>query len=140
MPRSGCGESVAGQGVTMDQTRRELERFLEEHADDVSDGAFLAAIGVLEQACARARESVEFRWRSSPRTELRSLRRSVKLALLLARFAMLAREADRERWDEETADARMLEELNARARRRAQTLPAQEARLANARRRREAKP
>jgi len=120
--------------------RGALESFLEQHADDTADAAFLAGIAMIERACMAARESVDYRWRSWPRGELRRLRGSLKLGLLLCRFAVLAREADEERWDEATEAARMVAELNGRARRRAQTLPAQEARLENARRRRDGAP
>jgi len=138
MPERAAGIGV--RGLRVGERRRALELFLERHADDTADAAFLAGIAMIERACAAARESVEFRWRSWPRGEFRRLRGSIRLGLLICRFAVLTREADQERWDEATAAARMLEELNARARRRAQTLPAQEARLENARRRREERP
>lgn len=80
--------------------RAALDRFLgERDVDDVADGAFLAGIAMIERACERARESVDFRWRSNAFGELRALRRSLKLAVDLCTAGAMLREIDDERWD-----------------------------------------
>lgn len=107
-----------GARKEMDLRRRALDAFLEHHTDDTADAAFLAGVAMIERACERARESVDYRWRSFPRGELRAFRRSLKLGLLMCRFAVLAREADDQRWDELAAAAQLAEDLRARTRRR----------------------
>jgi hypothetical protein len=81
--------------------RVELDRLFERHtADDVADAALLVGIGMIERACVRSREALEFRWRSYPGGELRVLRRGVRTGLEVCRFATLLAEADRERFEE----------------------------------------
>lgn len=83
------------------RARAELDRLFERHtADDVADAALLVGIAMVERACARSREALEFRWRSYPRGELRALRRGVREGLEVCRFATLLSEADRERFEE----------------------------------------
>lgn len=104
----------------MDPAQRALAAFLEQYADETGDAAFLAGIAIIERACARARESLDFRWRSWPRGEMRAFRRSIKIGLLMCRFGVLTKEAEDERWDQRADAARLAEDLRARAARKAQ--------------------
>lgn len=116
----------------------ELERFLRGRSEDVSEASWLAALGQLERAVRLAREGADGRFRSHPTGELRRLRREVATGLGLARLAVAVQADENARWHELERAAREQAEANGRARRRAQTMPAELQRLANAAARRTA--
>jgi hypothetical protein len=95
--------------------RRELDALLDRHADDLADACLLAGVALIERACSRSRESVDFRWRSYPRGELRALRRSLQQGIALARMGCLMREVDDERWLEREQRRELAQELLDRA-------------------------
>jgi hypothetical protein len=95
-----------------------LLQLLEQHADDVADGAYLAGLAMLEEAADRARQALDYRWRSSPRTELSALRRRLQLATTLVRFAVRVREYDDERYEQKIRENEMLADLERQLKRR----------------------
>lgn len=113
------------------------DTFLHEHADRMAEVAWLGALAWLERAAIEARETAESRFRVFPESELSHLRHEVAGALSLARFAAAARRADQDLVHELMRDTREAANAAERRRRREQTLPAERARLAGARARRE---
>lgn len=111
--------------------------FVERYGEDAAEATWWAALAMLERATTLAREGQFGRWRHYPRGELRRLRRDVSRALLLARCAVDLQDESNETYRELTEDLRAEASRAAAARRRAQTLPAERARLEKARRRRE---
>jgi len=114
-----------------------IHGFLERHADRAASTAWVAALAMIEAACQEARERSHSRWRYYPAGELRRLRRDLAAALELARFAVALAEEERTLTETLERDARAERDQAGRQARRAQTLPAELARLANAARRRQ---
>jgi hypothetical protein len=112
--------------------RRGLAAFVERRGDRSAEVVWSAALAMLERACADARECSSSRWRWYPAGELRRLRRDVAEGLELARLAVALQEEDAEQRRELDRDLAAAAAEAGRARRRAQTLPAERARLANA--------
>jgi hypothetical protein len=103
---------------------------------DAPEVIWAAAIAMLRRATGEAEEGRFGRFRSSPEVQLRRLREDLARGLKLARLAAAMQEAYIER-DHELADDLHAQAVAAgSARRRAQTLPAQLARLENQKRRR----
>lgn len=99
-------------------------------SDDLPDVLWSASLAMIERAAGRARERRW--WRSNPSGELRAFRRQMAEALALARLAAALQAADNAGEWESDAPGREAAELDGARRRRAQTLPAELARLANA--------
>lgn len=103
---------------------------------DAPEVIWAAAIAMLRRATGEAEEGSAGRFRHSPEVQLRRLRESVARGMKLARLAAAMQEAYQLR------DADLVDDLHAEAvasakgRRRAQTLPAQLARLESQKRRR----
>jgi hypothetical protein len=139
------GSTGAAALLTMSETPamdpgplENLARFLED-TTDAPEVLWLAAVAMLERATAEAREAKWSRFRYYPAGELRRLRRSLSEGVRLARLAVAIQEDENDRnraLDVELAEAAA--EVG-RARRRAQTLPAEQARLARAAARRAAR-
>lgn len=112
--------------------RNELERFGARYGDEVANVVWTAALGMLEQAAAAAREGIWGRWRTYPRGELKRLRRDVARGLALARLAVaLQDEADAS--DRDLAeDLRRAAALTASRSGRERTLDAEYVRIAKA--------
>lgn len=105
-----------------------LVRFLEETCD-APEVLWCAGLALLERGVVDARErSAHFRHR--PSSDLRRLRREVAQGLRLCRLAAHLQVADDEREGELHEELRRLAEEAGRQARRAQTLPAERARLA----------
>lgn len=100
------------------------------NAEDVAEATWHSAAGALDAAAALAREGAHGRFRSHPRGELRRFRRSVAVALNLARVATAMQQDENEYWHELERPERERWEAERKAARRAQTLPAELARLA----------
>ena len=107
--------------------------FLAAAATDNGDALWSAAAGLLELAAQRARDSLHGRLHSSPRGELRRFEETVGRALEAARLGVELHEADRDDWHDATRELRERAQDAARAVRRQQTMPAQQARLARQR-------
>lgn len=107
-----------------------LAAFVERRGDRAAEVVWDAALVMLERACADAREAQSARWRSWPRGELRRLRRDLAEGLELARLAVALQEEDHEQGREMDRDLVELAAAAGKAQRRAQTLPAERARLA----------
>jgi hypothetical protein len=126
MRDAGCGEDP-GLGAI-----HGLAAFLDRRGDRAAEVLWDAALTMVVRAAADAREAHPQRWRGYPRGELRRLRRDMAEALELARLAVALREEEQDQHgDLEDELHRAAAEAGARAR-RAQTLPAEKARLANA--------
>lgn len=106
--------------------------FVSRRGDRAAEVVWDAALAMLERAFRDARESSESRWRWYPRGELRRLRRDVAEALELARLAVALREEEQEQSRELDEELTRTAAEAGKARRRAQTLPAERARLAKA--------
>lgn len=65
-----------------------ITAFLDRHGDAVGEIAWATALGWLDHAIARARESRHGRWTMNPDGELRRLRYEVGQAMRVARFAV----------------------------------------------------
>ena len=109
-----------------------LAELFEQEGDRAAETVYMAAVAMLERAAVEARESHGRRWRVYPKAELRQLRRDVALAMRLARTACAIHEVELARDEAMYAELRAAAEEAGRARRRAQTLPAELARLAKA--------
>lgn len=103
--------------------------------DELPQVMWYAALGSIEKAIERTRGWAW--WRARPDAELRRLRREVDSALRLAAIAVDFQEVRNKAVGEENRLVRDLQRQAGEARRRAQTLPAERARLAKARARRE---
>lgn len=117
-----------------------LAGFLDRYAEDSAEVAWTAATALLERAATCAREGNFGRFRYYPAGELRRLRRDVAVALALARFAVAMQEEENEAKRDLTRELYEAAEDAGRRRRRQGTLAAEQARLANAKARREGKP
>ena len=87
---------------------------------------------MIERAIEDGRESRHSRFRNYPRGSLRKVRRDAAGGFHLLRLAVALQEADDDRDRELVADLQARAAQAGKARRRAQTLPAQQARLAKA--------
>lgn len=114
-----------------------FQAFIDQYGEDAAEATWLAALAMIERAVTLAREGQFGRWRHHPRGELRRLRRDIARGLLLARCAVELQDESNAIYRALTDDLAAVAADAAKARRRAQTLPAQQARLDNARRRRE---
>ena len=99
--------------------------------DELPEAVWQAALGAIDRATARTREWAW--WKARPSAELARLRSQLDAALEVARLAADLQEAVNAAEWEEGAMVRELAEQAGRARRRAQTLPAERARLAKRR-------
>lgn len=109
-----------------------LAAYVERRGDRAAEVAWEASLALIVKAVDDAREGRFGRWRAYPRGELRRLRRDLAEGLELARLAVALQEEDREQTRELDGELRGLAGDAGRARRRAQTLPAERARLAKA--------
>lgn len=120
-----------GVKVSKERAAAGILAFLED-ATDAPEVLWAAGVAMIRRAASEAEEGRFGRLRHYPRGELRRARRDLAQGLRLLRIAAALIEADDER------DSELAEELHARAveagraRRRAQTMPAQVARLAKA--------
>ncbi len=118
---------------------RVLVAFLAE-VGDAPEVVWAAGIAMLERAIGEAKEARHGRFRAYPDGQLRRLRTDVARGMKLVKLAAAMQNADR------VADRELDEHLHqaavdaGKAKRRAQTLPAQLARLENQRRRRDGLP
>jgi hypothetical protein len=110
-----------------------LLQFLEE-VGDAPEVIWAAAVAVMRRALGEAEEARFGRFRHYPQGQLRRLRSDVSRALKLARLAVDMQEAETERDRELTVDLHAQAAAAGAAARRAQTLPAQLARLEKQRR------
>ena len=117
----------------------DLVGWVEHNGLDAGEALWLAALGMIEAAVAARRERVGGGWRLYSKGELRRLRHDMAAALLLARLAAELDAADRGMVEDLQAEARAAVEAEGVRRRRAQTLPAERARRANAAARKAAK-
>jgi hypothetical protein len=122
--------------VSEDDAARALVAFLAD-VGDAPEVIWCAGLAMLERAIAEAREARHGRFGVYPEGQLRRLRRGLAQGLLLTRLAVAMQAAERERGRELDEELREQAAAVAAARRRAQTLPAQLARLEKQRRRRE---
>jgi hypothetical protein len=111
--------------------------FLDRFGDESAEIAWLAGLAWIDRAAAAAREGKWGRFRYYPAGELRRLRRDLAGALQLCRWAVAMQEEENEHSRELTAELHAAAEEAGRRRRRAQTLPAERARLAKQRARKE---
>lgn len=116
---------------------RSLLQFLRD-VGDAPEVVWAASLAMLERALLEAREARYGRFRVYPAGQLRRLRTDVAAAMKLARLGVAMQEAETERDRELDADLHARAVAAGAARRRAQTLPAELARLAKAERRRQA--
>jgi hypothetical protein len=113
-----------------------LLRFLED-VDDAPEVVWDAALAMVERAVSEARARSSSQWRYHAPGELRRLRRRVGAAMRLARLAAALQEAAQAHERDLDRELREQAAQAAAERRRAQTLPAERARLEKARQRRE---
>lgn len=125
--------------MTDEAAARSLLDFLAE-VGDAPEVVWAAAIAMLRRATNEAEEARWGRFRAFPEGQVRRLREDVARAMKLARLAQAMQTADCERDRELHEDLHRQAVAAGRARRRAQTLPAQIARLEKQRRRREGLP
>jgi len=117
-----------------------LLAFLED-ASDAPEVLWAAGLAMIERAVSEAKEARYGRFRHYPAGQLRRLRRDLSDGLKLSRLAVVLQEADTARGAELDAELHAAAAAAAgAARRRAQTMPAQLARLEKQRRRREGLP
>lgn len=115
-----------------------LLAFLED-AGDAPEVLWAAGLAMIRHALDEAGEGMP-RFRVYPRGQLRHVRRDVATGLKLARLAVVLQEAETERDRELVADLHEAAAAAGKAKRRAQTLPAELARLEKQRRRRDGLP
>lgn len=113
-----------------------LDGFLERVGEEAAEVAWQAAGAWLERAARESRDGHFGRFRYYPQGELRRLRRDVKHALELARFAVALQEEENELVRALTSEARAQAEAADTRRRREQTREAERVRLENGRKRR----
>jgi len=111
----------------------QIARLFDGYRDDLPETLWFASLAMIDKATERTRNW--HWWRSHPAGELRRLRDRLAPALALARMAAALQEADNGVDRDLARELREAAAASGKARRRAQTLPAQEARLAKARRR-----
>lgn len=141
--RHRLGESGLGGSSLIDDPYRDvvigrLADLLERSrysGDDVAELLWATSLSMIDRQIERARERRW--WKSNPAGELRAFRGRLAEAMALARFAAALQEADNAGEWEAEAPAREAAAAERAARRRAQTLPAELARLASAAARRE---
>lgn len=114
------------------QVALNLAGFVERYRDDLPETLWIASLTMIDRATERTRGW--HWWRAQPEAELRRLRSRLAAALALARYAAALQQA--ENGAERELDRELREHAAAagKAARRAQTLPAERARLAKARR------
>lgn len=110
--------------------------FVERRGDRAAEVVWDAALVMVERAAVEARQGRHGRWRSHPKGELRRLRNDLAEALELARLAVHLQEEDELQTRELDLDLAAAAAAVGAARRRAQTLPAERARLSKAAERR----
>jgi hypothetical protein len=134
------GREVREVGTMIDEeAARSLVAFLAD-VGDAPEVIWIAALAMMERALEEGREARHGRFRVYARGQLRRLRRDVAQAMLLARLAVEMQEASEQQDREVMEDLRAAREEEGRARRRAQTLPAELARLARQRARKAGDP
>ena len=102
------------------------------YRDDLPETLWFASLSMIDKATERTRNW--HWWRSEPAFELRRLRERIAPALALARIAAALQEADNGVERDFERDLREAAADAGKRRRRAQTLPAERARLARQRR------
>lgn len=107
-----------------------LQAYVERRGDRAAEVAWDAALALIRRAADDAGEGRWGRWRFYPKGELRRLRRDLAEGLELARLAVALCEEDKLQTAELDAELAEVAAEAGRARRRAQTLPAERARLA----------
>ena len=117
----------------------EFAAFVERFGDEAAEVIWLAACAWLERSAALARDTLDNRFRWYPAGELHRLRREIAAALQLARFAAGVQAEENDMLAALMRPIREEAAAEGKARRRAMTLPAEEARLANAAKRRRSK-
>lgn len=113
-----------------------------QYLNDLTDGPevlWSAALAIVRSVAADGEEARWSRFRHYPQGQVRHLREGLDRALELAELAAQWQEQIDRRDADLTAELREAAAEAGRKRRRAQTLPAERARLANARARREAR-
>lgn len=114
------------------QVALNLAGFVDRYRDDLPEVLWTASLTMIDRATERTRE---WRWwRAHPDAELRRLRERLAEALSLARYAAALQEAENGAEHDLERDLREHAAEVGRAARRAQTLPAERARLAKKRR------
>jgi hypothetical protein len=114
-----------------------IAAFVERRGDRSAEIVWGAALEMIRQAAEEAKEGKWGRWRHYPKGELRRLRRDLAEALELAHLAVALQEEERAQHADLDRELHEAAVEAGRRRRRAQTLPAEQARLENARRRRD---
>src|SRR5579871_3100607 len=122
------------ESLQMDDVAGSLLQFLED-VGDAPEILWAAALAIVARGLREAEEARHGRFRHNPNGQVRRLRAEMARGLKLARLAAAVQEEQSVR--ESTLDADLVARAAAAAKelRRAQTLPAQLARLENARRR-----
>lgn len=110
----------------------EFAAFVERFGEQASEVIWLAACAWLERAGMKGRETISNRFHWYPDGELKQLRREIAGALALAHLACTLKAEDNDLVAALTRPAREEAARQGAARRRAQTLPAEHARLAKA--------
>lgn len=106
-----------------------IEGFVERYGDHAADVLWEGSLVLIERAVGRLREDREqARFRSTPRSELRHLRRELAEALSVARLSVAVRESVRERDRELNAELAAAVAAAGRRRRREGTREAERVR------------
>lgn len=114
--------------------------FVERRGDRGAEVIWAAVLTLVSQAADDARDVARSRWRHHPKGELRRLRSDLEEALELAELAVALQEEERVRGADLAAELQNAAVEAGKQRRRAQTLPAERARLEKAARRRQGLP